>query len=320
MAENFGIVIATCRTDIHFAQASYQSIRHFMGQDVPVCFVVDGNKSLLGKLLNDPHVSCITRETTKSLWLRQESFGWGTTKMVALFEAPFERFLYLDSDALPFGDVRMLDDVQYDMVTDCNRSLSDEEINFWFFNTEKIGNYWLDFDWKKYRDRYFCTGTYFTRKNIFSLENYREKLATAKQHPEVFNFGGEMGFLNLMIFYGVQKGDIKVKSLPYQIIPVDHSDDELRTRYSPVAVLKAITEPKVLHFCGRKPHMFTCSPKMTTMNYFRLRFLLEREGLPLVHAICRMGLQDIRCVTIPWLKRGFRKVKRLSIQFLRKNK
>jgi hypothetical protein len=315
--ETFGIVIATCRTDIHFAQASYMSIRHFMGKDIPVCFIVDGAEDLLGVLRKDPNVSWITRETTQNPWLKDYSFGWGTTKMVAFYEAPFDRFLYLDSDALPFGDVRKLDDIQYDMVTDCNKSCSDAEINFWFFDTEKIKPYWPDFKWQSYRDRFFCTGTYFSKKNIFSLENYQEKLIIAKQHPEVFNFGGEMGFLNLMIFYGVQKEELKVKSTSYQIIPVDIDNAVLKNQYSPQTLEKE-QAPKVIHFCGKKPNIMTFSPKVATMNYFRFRYLMEKEGLSLLDTVFQMAYQDFCCVTLPWLKRGVRKAKRIMSTLARK--
>ena len=41
-----------------------------------------------------------------------------------------------------------------------------------------------------------------------------------------------MGFLNLMIFHSVQKGYLRVKSVDYQIIPVDSSEEFLnRTHF-----------------------------------------------------------------------------------------
>ena len=197
---SFGIVIATCKTDSHYAQASFWSIRHFLGPDMPVCFIVDGDATLLGSVRNDPQVSVLDRNSVANTWLREHCFGWGTTKMIAFYEAPFERFLYLDADALVIGNVPAFDDPTADMVTDCGQSYSDQDINFWFFNTESVERLYPDFDWRRFRHSYFCTGTFFSRKGVFSLEDLQEKMRLAASHPELFHFGGEMGFLNLMIF------------------------------------------------------------------------------------------------------------------------
>ena len=80
---SFGIVIATCKTDSHYAQASFWSIRHFLGPDMPVCFIVDGDATLLGSVRNDPQVSVLDRNSVANTWLREHCFGWGTTKMIA---------------------------------------------------------------------------------------------------------------------------------------------------------------------------------------------------------------------------------------------
>lgn len=316
--KDFGIIIATCRTDVHFAQASYWSIRYFMGPSIPVCFIVDGDPQWLGKTIeNDTNVSFVTRATMENAWMREHSFGWGTTKIISFYEAPFKRFLYMDADAMPFGDITKIRDDSMDMIADCGQTYSDKEINFWFFNTEKVEKIWPDFDWRAASDKYFCPGTFWGRRELFALENYQEKMNLATQDPKLFNFGGDMGLFNLMIFHAAQKKEITVKSLDYQVIPVDNSDAVLREKYSPAAAMGKVDEPKVIHFCGRKPHIFTSSPKMTTMNYFRLRFLMEAEGLSLAHAVCRMSCQDFRYVCIPWLKRGLRKLKRVGKKFLK---
>lgn len=48
MNKKFGIIIATCKTDKHFAQACFLSIRRSLGSSMPVCFIVDGEAEILG--------------------------------------------------------------------------------------------------------------------------------------------------------------------------------------------------------------------------------------------------------------------------------
>lgn len=315
---SFGIVIATCKTDSHYAQASFWSIRHFLGPDMPVCFIVDGDAALLGSVRNDPQVSVLDRNSVANTWLREHCFGWGTTKMIAFYEAPFERFLYLDADALVIGNVPAFDDPTADMVTDCGQSYSDQDINFWFFNTESVERLYPDFDWRRFRHSYFCTGTFFSRKGVFSLEDLQEKMRLAASHPELFHFGGEMGFLNLMIFQAAQRGALAVHSVDYQTIPVDTDDILLRDRYSPQAVAQHRQADAVMHFCGKKAYVFTSSPKVALMNYFRLRYLLEFEQYSIFRSVLMMMRQDIQCLFVPLLKKFFRKISHNCKKFIYK--
>ena len=305
---SFGIVIATCNMDYHYAQATYCSIRYFCGSDIPICFIVDGNTDLLGKVLVDKNIIVLDRKSITNSWLREHCFGWGTTKLIAFYEVPFDRFLYLDADALVLGDVSTFDMPTVDMVVDCGQTYSDQDINFWFFNTEYIEKFYPDFNWRHYRNKYFCTGTFFSRRGIFSLENLKEKMKIAQQIPECFHFG-EMGLLNLMIFEAEQKKELITHSVNYQIIPVDHEDSILQQRYSPQALIMQEHDKAVIHCCGKKANIFSNSPKVSLMNYFRLRYLVEREGYSILRAIFIMLYQDIKYVFFSRIMKTLRKIK-----------
>ena len=319
MNKKFGIIIATCKTDKHFAQACFLSIRRSLGSSMPVCFIVDGEAEILGHILHDTNVSVIDRNTVKNPWLRQNCFGWGITKMIAFYESPFEYFLYLDADTLVIGDILKFFDNTFDMITDYKRRYTDREINFWFFNTREVEKLWPDFSWQKFRDCYFCTGTFFSRRHIFNLDELKEKFTYSSTNPALFQFGGEMGFLNLMIFHSVQKGYLRVKSVDYQVIPVDSSEEFLNKYISPQA-----PRPKdfsaVIHFCGKKPHIFTKSKKVALMNFYRFHYLTEIANMKKIFALLLMATQDIRYVFFPWLKRGKRKIlKKIFTIFPSKN-
>ena len=143
------------------------------------------------------------------------------------------------------------------------------------------------------------------------MEDLQEKMRLAASQTELFHFGGEMGFLNLMIFQAAQRGALAVHSVDYQTIPVDTDDALLRERYSPQAVARHQQADAVVHFCGKKAHIFTRSPKVALMNYFRLRYLLEAEQYSILRAISVMMRQDVRSVFVPLVKRGCRKIMRL---------
>lgn len=308
---DFGIVIACCVADAHYAKACYQSVRHFLG-DIPVCFVIDGEEAILGPILTDTGVSCITRANTRDAWLKEHAYGWGHTKMVALWEAPFERFLYMDADTIVWGDVLgIAADADYDAIVDQQQSYSDSEIDFWFFNTKLIAKYFPEFTYEDYRDRYACTGTYFFRTKALPLDLYKHAYTLQQQNLGFFEFG-EMGLWNFMVFYETQKNSLAVRSVTYQVIPVDHSEEEMRAEYSPHALgTKDVLRPAVLHFCGKKAHIFSNSARVAAMNYFRLQFLLLRDGLPLWKAVVQMAVEDMRWVFWAKAKKGWKKLLRI---------
>ena len=162
MSEDFGIVITCFPGDAHFAQASYLSVRQFLGADMPICFIVDGDPQCLGRVLKDPNVQTLTREAVTDSRLHATGFGWGFTKMVGFWHSPFTESLCLDADAMVWGDVvQSYYEPGYDFIIDQQRSYPDEEIDFWFFSTKNIQKYYPHFDYTLFRERYACTGTFF---------------------------------------------------------------------------------------------------------------------------------------------------------------
>jgi len=312
MEKNFGIVITCYPGDAHFAQASYMSVRYFLGPDIPICFIVDGDPVCLGEVLTDKNVTTLVREDVVDSRLKETGFGWGFTKMVGLWHSPFKESLYLDADAIVWGDVvHSYYKDGYDFIVDQQKTYADAEIAFWFFAPQEIVKYYPDFDFTKFRARYACTGTFFARRRTIDLQDWYDIAMLQKRDPNVFLFGGEMGPLNFLWAYGCQRESVRILSVKYQVIPVDHEDNELRQYYSPEALLANRIKPAVIHFCGKKPNIFTRSVKVASMNFFRKRYLLEKAKLSPCRALLLMAWQDIRFVFVPWLKRGVSKVKKL---------
>ncbi|WP_304047856.1 hypothetical protein [Desulfovibrio piger] len=99
---------------------------------------------------------------------------------------------------------------------------------------------------------------------------------------------------------------------------MDTDDILLRDRYSPQAVAQHRQADAVMHFCGKKAHVFTSSPKVALMNYFRLRYLLEFEQYSIFRSVLMMMRQDIQCLFVPLLKKFFRKISHNCKKFIYK--
>lgn len=308
---DFGIVITCCASDAHYAKACVYSIRHFLG-DVPVCLFVDGDIGIFSSTLTIPGVTAMSNNDLRDPWLREHCRGWGHTKMAMLWESPFERFLYLDGDTLVWGNLLgMIKDSSYDVIVDRQYSYSDAAIRQWFFDPDKLLRHYPDFNYDNYRDNYACNGTFFARRGALDLELYKQTYALQQMDDSIF-YPADMGMWNFLVFYSAQKFGLHVVSQQYQVIPVDHSEKEMRENYSPQALEEGkVLLPAVLHFCGKKAQIFSGSARVAAMNYFRLKYLTEIEKFSKYQAYKIMVKEDMLYVFMPKAKKAYAKMKRL---------
>ncbi len=301
-ATNFGIIIACHARDAHYAAGCYASIRHFM-PGTPICFLYDGDDPPK-KLANLPNTSFITRRSCQNEALRKRSFRPGFTKMVAFFESPFETFLYLDADTTVCGDVSHLADFEkFDIVVDKRYNYTDEDIQRWYFSPARIAAAFPEFDWSKHRTDYFCTGTFFSKRNALSLERYFELLDVHESNPGLFQFW-EMGLLNFMIFEAADKGQSCVNGIPYQIITCDHSAAALQQDFNRwLNDIKNGEPPVVYHYPLNKPHMRQHRSYSAPMTHFRKHFFIMQTGRLGWNNNAALNLEDIRFHYVPEMKR-----------------
>ena len=268
--EDFGIIIACCDQDYLFAKGCCASIRYFLG-DVPICLLIDGTFSV-SALEKSYGVRVIDRTNVAEEVLRKRSFGWGKTKMIAFWESPWSNFLMLDADTIVWGDVlRYANFQEFDFIIDqpCQEN-SDADVGKFFFDIPGVEKHFPNFSWQKARSSYFCTGTFFAKRNIFSLEEYVEILDFTVAHPGIFKYG-EMGFLNFMIFRAAQENRLRVQNVDMQLLVPDFDQDLLRKQFpieenGPGGDRTAAT---VIHWCGPKPTLSTSKVYSEPMNFCR---------------------------------------------------
>jgi hypothetical protein len=303
---DFGVIVTCCRRDLALAKACCASVRYFL-PSVPICLIVDGTDTPTS-LVETYGTSVITRDTVRDADLRQRSFGWGLTKMIAFWESPWRRFLLLDADTVVWGDpISLIRDQAAEVVVDrhlfdlaartdpnpflgdflrAGRATSDRAsvldlVNAWFFDTSRIEQHVPGFAWRPHLYDYFCSGALIGTRGIFGLDEYLEMLDLAEGHLGLFG-PGEMGLLNVLVFRAADAGRIRVaQDARLQTLVCQHEPAELAARFSVEALKRseAITEPTVIHWSGRpKPTLATTDGYADAMTFFRRRFVRDRRA------------------------------------------
>ena len=281
--EDFGIIIACCDQDYLFAKGCCASIRYFLG-DVPICLLIDGTFSV-SALEKSYGVRVIDRTTVSEEVLRKRSFGWGKTKMIAFWESPWSNFMVLDADTIVWGDVLKLANFQeFDFIVDQpGKENSDADVSEFFFDIPGVEKHFPSFSWSKYQANYFCTGTFFAKRGVFSLEEYVEILDFTAANPRIFKYG-EMGFLNFMIFRAAQENRLRVQSVDMQLLVPDFDQDLVRKWFPMESSGPAgdRTRATVIHWCGPKPTLSSGKVYSEPMNFCRRKCqedVWDRTGL-----------------------------------------
>jgi hypothetical protein len=291
--EDFGIIVACCYQDYLFAKGCCASIRHFLG-DVPICLIVDGTFSV-SSLEKAYGVRVLNHNTVTHDFLRKRSFGWGKTKMIAFWESPWKHFLVLDADTNVWGNVLKYGDFnKYDVIIDrpCY-SQSNEFIGKFFFDLVGIEKHFPNFNWQAHRNDYFCTGTFFATKDIFSLDEYVDILNFTEKYPGIFKYG-EMGFLNFMLFRAADEGRIRLGQASMQLLVPDFDQEELKKRFAVKETGPVVhnDEAIVIHWCGPKPLLSTSKAYSEPMSFCRRQFLHSERGYTGAEAEFWLKLED----------------------------
>ncbi len=275
--EDFGVIVACCDQDYLFAKGCCASIRHFLGDDVPICLLVDGTFSVsdLEKAYN---VRLINRLNVTHPVLRERSFGWGKTKMVAFWESPWKNFLVLDADTIVWGNLlKFANFKDFDFIIDQpTDEYSDAAVTEFFFDIPGVEKHFPNFPWQQYRNNYFCTGCFFAKRDVFSLDEYIDILDFVAENPQIFKYG-EMGFLNFMIFRAVSEGKIRLGQQDWQFLVPDFPVEHSKKRF-PMGETGPVVQGEdatVIHWCGPKPMLSSSQVYSEPMSFCRRKFLRD---------------------------------------------
>jgi hypothetical protein len=315
--EDFGIIIACCYQDYLFAKGCCASIRHFLG-DVPICLIVDGTFSVRS-LEKAYDVRVLNHHSVTNEVLRNRSFGWGKTKMIAFWESPWQHFLVLDADTNVWGNVlKYADFSKFDVIIDKPLySHPDRFVSEFFFDIAGIEKHFPSFNWRAHQSDYFCTGTFFGTKDIFSLDEYINILDFTEKNPGLFQYG-EMGFLNFMLFRAADEGRIRLGQATMQLIVPDFEQEELQKRFpvEDTGPVRQEEEAIVIHWCKEKPLLSTAKAYSKPMSFCRRQFLQKERGYTGAIADFWLTLEDYYSVLNVYKNKLIRRLSRYRKRLL----
>jgi hypothetical protein len=269
---SFGIIIVCSNKDFSLAKGCLASVKYFM-PDVDVCLLIDGD---VDTTIVEKAYKCtiIKRSDIQNKFLKENSFGWGITKMNAFWESPFDEFILLDADICVWGNIlEKFERDQYDMIVDQPQyGFDNEAINKWFFDTSMLSGIDPIFKPEDYCKKYFCTGIFYSKKEVFDLKWYQELFEYSIQRKDLFKFG-EMGMLNYMIFKSVEQRKLNVANKYIQHICPDFERSYSAELFPFKNGMPSVGESMVIHYNGnRKPYLKNRLSYHEPMTFFRSYF------------------------------------------------
>ena len=207
-------------------------------------------------------------------------------KLAALWEGPFEFYVWFDSDAIAWGDFtsQVRTDLDFQIFwSEISIPADATEIPPWllhfYFDPQKLRQFDADFEWRGHA--YFSAGAFACRRNAISFRRWTEVESWGKKVPGLFAWG-DMGMLNYHVHSMIQRGEIKTGRSNLQHIWEHHGKQELiqDCRGAGWRFPKMIDRPRIAHFCGRKPFLFDRKAYSRPFTIARLEHHRKRYGTP----------------------------------------
>jgi len=261
-----GFSVACYRGDIPLLRGCLASVKYF-APDAPICLIADGDFSTR-EFERAYGVQVIRKKDVQNPDLRKWSFGYGITKMIALWESPFEWVFHLDADMVLWGDIRKnLPQQPWDFVyNEPHEVITDEIQKSQYFDPEKLFQFVPSFPWQ---DRpYFNSGSWCAKRGVFDLDEYLTLLEVYRKHPDVVFT--DQGIMGVMAFRAASANKMKVREAHLQTnVPV-FTKNELAARFYMDENGPVLGErPTSIHWAGPKPWVTNREVFRKPMDYFR---------------------------------------------------
>ena len=278
----FGFVTACYAEDKFLVSATLASMRYYC-PDVPICLTVDGNFDV-SDLQKEYDLIVLRVPELPSKEMRELMLEPYRAKLAAVWEGPFDFYVWLDSDAIVWGDFtsQIRTDLDFQVFwSEVSIPANATEIPPWlphfYFDPEKLGQFDAEFEWRGHA--YFSAGAFACRRNAISFERWIEVESWGKKSPGLFAWG-EMGMLNYCVHSMKQRGEMKTATSNLQHIWKHHGKQELieDCRDAGWHFPKTIERPRIAHFCGRKPFLFDCKGYSRPFTIARLEHHRRLRG------------------------------------------
>lgn len=275
ISEDFGIILTCYPGDIWFTRACLNSINTF-AVDIPIALIVDKNPGIkdLIDLYNIKYI--IRREDVKNPYFRNECFGSRFTTAVALFESPFEKFLYVDSDTIFWGNicpdvVKMLD--TYDFVhNEPHEPYTEYILKTQYFDYDRIFKYAPSFSWQGLH--FFNGGVMAGRRGKLDVDLFIFLHKIWRKDKTLIPCDIQ-GVTNFTVFYPYTQGKLSVGEMHLQTIVPVYDPEDLRKEFRFSESGPVVHKNTVLHYAGLKPMNKCYKGFIEPVNYFRKKHYRE---------------------------------------------
>ena len=280
----FGFVTGCHAEDKFLVQATLASIRRYC-PEVPICLTVDGNFDV-SDLETEYDLIILRVAELPSEQMRELMLGNHRAKLAALWEGPFEFYVWLDSDAIVWGDftLQVRTDLDFQIFwSEISVPADATEIPPWlphfYFDPQKLRQFDSDFDWRGHA--YFSAGAFACRRNAISFGKWTEVESWGKEVPGLFAWG-DMGLLNYHVHSMTQRREIKTATSNLQHVWEHHGKRELiqDCRNAAWHFPETVDRPRIAHFCGRKPFLFDRKAYSQPFTIARLEHHRRQHGEP----------------------------------------
>jgi len=273
--ETFGVIIACYLGDYFLTKGLLASIHRYM-PEMPICLIQDGDFSVESerKIYNIQYI--IKKSDVQNEFLRNNCFGSRCTSMIAFWESPFDKFLYLDSDTILWGNLfenttLFKGDFIYNIP---HENYTDFIIQQQYFNFKKLFKLICPISIKNHN--FFNSGVFISQKGILNLELFQELFEIGQSDKKIFGLGPQ-GFINYMVFRLVEEAKITVQELPLQTIVPVYDVEILRKQFSNRI---KVTIPTVIHWAGKKPLFMNKKIVYSDVAlYFRKQNLRDKKSV-----------------------------------------
>jgi len=279
----FGFVTGCHAGDKFMVQATLASMRHYC-PEVPICLVVDGSFDV-SDLQHEYGLIVLRISELPSNEMRGLMNGNARAKHAAMWEGPFEFYVWLDSDAIVWGDftpqVRTDDDFQI-FWSEISIAADATEVPPWlphfYFDPGKLKTFDAEFDWRGHA--YFSAGVFACRRDLIEFNKWLEVESWGKQTAGLFGDFSDQPLLNYFVHSMTQRGEIKNTLSNLQHTCQHHGKEELIKDCAGAGwhFPKEIRRPRVVHFCGRKPFLFSQDTYSRPFTIARLEHHRRRLG------------------------------------------
>jgi hypothetical protein len=257
----FGFVTGCHAEDKFMVQATLASMKYFC-PEIPICLVVDGRFDV-SDLESEYGLIVLRVSELSSQEMRKLIGGNARAKHAAMWEGPFEFYVWLDSDAIVWGDfsAQVRTDVDFQIFwRDIDIPADASDIPSWLphfqFDPQKLRKFDPDFDWRG--QAYFSAGVFACKRDVIPFEKWLEAESWGQEVPGLFGDFADQPLLNYFVHSMTQRGGIKTAMSDLQHVWAHHGKEELMKDCDGAGwhFPKEIRRPRVAHFCGRKPFLF----------------------------------------------------------------